>query len=614
MTYEINEAVDSMVSTLLQIGERVVEVSRDQTMTRIWDREGSPLTALRDQYLGKKIADIRNDSTIAFCKTGVDEVFATGKNIYKEYVSYKNDVNAVVTYSLRILACHPDKENYVFLVIENISRGNEELLIEDKWKMALDASAQGVWDADLENKTIFFSKKWEELFGYETKEISSFAEWSSKVNPDDRVVAEERMKDYIEGRAPIYSVELRYRCKDGSYKWILSRGVIVERKKDGSPLRFIGTHADISVHKHAEEELRQAKETFANSFNYSGIGKALIAPGGKWLEVNNIVCELTGYTKEELKELHYRDITFPDDVDLDTGLIQKLFAKEIPSYSIEKRYLSKDRKIITANITVTLVWDNEANTPRYFVCDIVDRTRKKEITEELKRKNTELETASVNLLNKINQLEELNHIIAHNLRGPAGNIKLLSEDMGIFSDKEALTMIHDSSLSLLANLDMMVEIARIKLDKGVQYDTCNVKELVNGITQQLQGIIYQNNIKIVADFEVPEVSYPRMYLDSILYNLISNAIKYRTKDGQPVIEIATRMNNGRVQLMAKDNGMGIDLERYGDKIFKLNQIFHEGYDSKGVGLFITKAQIESLGGTIEVQSKPNQGCNFVVTL
>src|SRR6185437_2252995 len=101
-------------------------------------------------------------------------------------------------------------------------------------------------------------------------------------------------------------------------------GVVIERKQDGSPVRFIGTHADISARKQAEEELRQAEETFANSFNYAGSGKALIAPGGKWLEVNDVICKLSGYTKEELLNMHYKEITFPDDMEIDTELINQL--------------------------------------------------------------------------------------------------------------------------------------------------------------------------------------------------------------------------------------------------------------------------------------------------
>ncbi len=612
MSHNMDQAVEPVVQILLQIGERVVEVSRELVMTRIWDRPGSPLSAFKSHYEGKKLSEVRNDSTIVQCIAGIEDAFKTGGGSYAEYISHNNDVNAVLTFSFRILTCHPDK-NFVFLVIENITRGNENKLVEDKWKLAVDASGLGVWDANLEAKTIFFSDKWSQVFGYGPKEISTFAEWSSKIHPDDLTAAEQQQQRYFTGKAPIYSAEVRYRCKDGSYKWILSRGVVITRKADGTPLRFVGTHSDISHRKKDEEELRETKEMFANSFHHSGSGKALIAPGGKWMEVNNVICLLSGYTKDELLDMHYNDFTYPDDIGIDIPYIQKLIAKETSSYTIEKRYVAKDRTILYTEITVSLVRDKDDN-PKFFVCEVIDRTARQKFSDELKRKNVQLEAAYTDLLNKIHQLEELNHMIAHNLRGPAGNIVFLSEQSGIFQDEEALKMIHDSGKSLLSNLDMMVEIARIKLDKEITYENCNLAEIVKNITSQLQGVIYQKHIGITTQFDVEVVSYPRMYLESILYNLISNAIKYRREDIKPEIKIGSKMVNGKVQLSVKDNGLGIDLKLYGDKMFKLNQVFHQGYDSKGVGLFITKTQIESLGGTITVTGKPNEGCEFIVTL
>lgn len=608
------DPIQQIVDILLHVGIRVVEVSRDQVMTRIWDREGSPIAAYRAHYEGKRLDEVRNDSTIARCKTDVDAAFATGKESYTEYISYANDNNKVVAYSLRVLVCHPDKEHFVFLVIDNISTGKENLLIEDKWKMAIDASEQGVWDANLAARTIFFSEKWEQLFGYSSKEIVSSDDWSEKIYPDDRKVAEQRLQDYLEGKTPIYTAQVRYRCKDGSYKWIMSRGVVVDRRADGTPVRFIGTHTDISEQKEVEEELRHTKETFANSFNYSSIPKAIIAPGGSWVEVNEALCKATGYNRDDLQMLNYRDITFPDDIDIDVPYIQKLVAREIPSYTLEKRFVTKTRQILNTIVNVSLVWNNDG-TPKYFVCDIIDMTDKKVLTEELNRQNARLEATTESLRHKIEQLEELNHMIAHNLRGPVGNIQMLSEGgSDIFPDKEALEMIHSSSVSLLDSLDTMMEVAKIRLEKDIEYDNCDVREIVSGITDQLQGIIYQNDVELSLDLDVAEIRYPRAYLESILYNLISNAIKYRRLDLTPKIEISTHVVGGLLQLTVKDNGLGIDLERYGNRVFKLNQIFHPGYDSKGIGLFITKTKIESLGGSITVKSKPMEGCEFVITL
>ncbi|GAA4466500.1 PAS domain-containing sensor histidine kinase [Nemorincola caseinilytica] len=614
MTSGTSDPIQNIVDILLHVGERIVEVSRGQVMTRIWDREGSPLAAYRSYYEGKRLDEVRNDSTIAQCRSSVEEAFATGRNSYTEYISYSNDNNKVVAYSLRVLACHPDKENYVFLVIDNISTGKENLLIEDKWKMALDASDQGVWDANMAARTIFFSEKWERLFGYSAKEIVDLDEWAALIYPDDVTVAQQRVQDYLDGKTPIYSAEVRYRCKDGSYKWILSRGVVVDRRADGVPVRFIGTHTDISEQKEVEEELRHTKETFANSFNYSGIPKAIIAPGGTWVEVNDALCKVTGYTREDLELLDYRDITFPDDVDIDVPYIQQLVTREIPSYTLEKRFVTKTRNVLTTIVNVSLVW-NKDDTPKYFVCDIMDMSDKKALSDELNRRNAQLEATTVSLKHKIDQLEELNHMIAHNLRGPVGNIKMLSEGgSDIFPDKEALEMIHISSESLLDSLDTMMEVARIRLEKDIEYDNCDVAEIVHSICDQMRGIIYQNHVEVVLDLEVPTIRYPRAYLESILYNLISNSIKYRREDVRPCIRVSTHAENGVVQLSVKDNGLGIDMDRYANRVFKLNQVFHPGHDSKGIGLFITKTRIESLGGSIIVRSKLMKGCEFVITL
>ena len=103
-------------------------------------------------------------------------------------------------------------------------------------------------------------------------------------------------------------------------------------------------------------------------------------------------------------------------------------------------------------------------------------------------------------------------------------------------------------------------------------------------------------------------------MESIIYNLLSNALKYVSPDRIPDVLLRTYEKDGKVTLSVKDNGLGIDLVKYGSKIFKLNQVFHNNPTSKGVGLYITKAQIESLGGTIQVKSRENEGSEFIVTL
>ncbi|WP_437371467.1 sensor histidine kinase [Maribacter litoralis] len=114
--------------------------------------------------------------------------------------------------------------------------------------------------------------------------------------------------------------------------------------------------------------------------------------------------------------------------------------------------------------------------------------------------------------------------------------------------------------------------------------------------------------------QVKNVNYNPIYLESIFLNLISNAIKYRSPDRVPKIFISSKQENEKTLLEFKDNGVGIDLKSHGHKLFGLNKVFHKHPEAKGIGLFITKAQILAMGGSITVESEVNVGSTFFVTL
>ena len=381
---------------------------------------------------------------------------------------------------------------------------------------------------------------------------------------------------------------------------------------------------DITDRIELEDSLKLNNETFRSAFDYSGIGMALISPEGNILDANNAVCNFTGYTKGELLKLNFLDLTHPDDNKTDQNLLHKLLIKVINHYSIEKRYIAKSKKILWALHTVSKV-SHIDGTPKFFILQIIDITKKKELADELNWKNSELEVIKSGLINKISQLEELNYIIAHNLRGPANNIKLLvdmlktNEDPGTDSSlklelSEIIEFLDEGSSSLLGSLNTLMEVVQISMNKTIPYDECDAKKIVCDTINQLNSVVHEKNVSIKGNMEVVTIKYPKVFLESIFYNLISNAIKYSATDRIPEILVSTYMTEDRVTISVKDNGLGINLEKYGNKIFKLNQTFHKGYDSKGVGLFITKAQIESFGGSIKVKSKEGEGTEFIVTL
>ena len=129
---------------------------------------------------------------------------------------------------------------------------------EERWQFALEGSGAGVWDRNLPTGGVVFSKRYKEIYGFSEDDLANHQEpWDARIHPDDLPLVEANRKAYFEGAEQAYSNERRMRCKDGSWKWILSRGMVVARDANGKPLRMIGTHTDISERKQAEAELDQ---------------------------------------------------------------------------------------------------------------------------------------------------------------------------------------------------------------------------------------------------------------------------------------------------------------------------------------------------------------------
>jgi len=404
-----------------------------------------------------------------------------------------------------------------------------------------------------------------------------------------------------------------------------SNGSPQHNEKVTSKKGIVAHPPDANWHLNADTKtVIDYNETFRSAFDFSGIGMAILTPQGAILDVNNVVCNFTGYTRYELLKMNFMDLGHPEDNVTDISLLNRLLSRFLNNYSLEKRYISKQKKILWGLHTVSKVLAANGAI-KYYVLQIVDITRRRELTDELARKNSELEAARTTLVNKISQMEELNHIIAHNLRGPANNIRILVDmlknresgggehDLGLELD-EIVHFLDQGSASMVNSLNSLMDVVQISMNKGITFDECDVPAIISELLGQLNSTVFEKNAQVTVLLDVKTIHYPKVFLESIFYNLVSNALKYSSKERTPEITIRTYKDKDRIVILVKDNGLGIDLEKYGNRLFKFSQVFHEGHDSKGVGLFITKAQIESFGGTIQVKSAENKGSEFIVTL
>lgn len=365
------------------------------------------------------------------------------------------------------------------------------------------------------------------------------------------------------------------------------------------------------------ESLAISESKFHNAFEYSGIGMAIVSPEGKWVDINSRVSEMLGYSKEELLTKSFQDLTHPDDRLADLTLLKQLHNKEIEMYQIEKRYIHKDGFIVWALLTVSLIWHAD-DTQNFHISQIIDITAIKKLMDEQQLKNQTLLHTSEHLNDEIRQLRDFNGIVTHNLRGPVSSIinltDMIRDEESEEEKKELVSLLSTSAHALNETLSDLMQILEVRLNGSILRDRCALKEVLDNTLSMFASEIIRSRAEVITKFEVSEVNFPKIYLESIFHNMISNSLKYQTPNVKPVIGISSVAENGHTQIVFEDNGIGIDLDRYGKDMFKFSKVFHSGYDSKGVGLFITKNQIETYGGTITVESKPGNGTKFIVTI
>lgn len=237
--------------------------------------------------------------------------------------------------------------------------------------------------------------------------------------------------------------------------------------------------------------------------------------------------------------------------------------------------------------------------------------------KQLEHQKKELQTLSQGLIKQNSELERFAYVASHDLRSPGVNLSSLLQLYEASFDqeekKELMQAIKEVSSNLLIKLDDLIEMLRNSNELTEASENLNFEEVYSKILKNYSAEVKKTGAAIDYDFsEAPAITYPKPYLESIMQNLITNAIKYRHPDRLPHISIRTYQVEDKIYMTVQDNGLGIDLKKYGNQLFGIYRTFHGGKDSKGIGLYITKAQIIAMGGSIEVNSTPGEGTTFSI--
>lgn len=350
---------------------------------------------------------------------------------------------------------------------------------------------------------------------------------------------------------------------------------------------------------------------FENIFTHAKEGIAIVGLKGDWIKVNGSILNTLGYTESELYAMTFKEITHKDDLKKDLKKMNSLLDGKIENYAMNKRYFHKNGHVLWARLSVSLVRDDD-HRPIYFISQISDIS--KQINSELKLKSM-LDIAK----EQNDKLSDFAEIITHNLKTHAYNLNTLvsfiAQDLPEIIDKEEFLMLKDSVINLSETVSHLTEIAKIKSHNYSDLQSLNFKEYIDKSIYNVSALAKNANSKIVnkvtEDFKVKAIP---AYLDSIILNFLTNAIKYRSLKRQLQVNIDCKYEGKYIVLKICDNGLGLDLKKFGNKLFSLYKTFHYNTDATGVGLFITKNHVESLGGFIEVKSEVDIGTTFFIYL
>ena len=559
----------------------------------------------------------------------------SGSLHHEDEIAYKWPNGRVqwLSFDIRPWYISPDKIGGLLIYtldITNIKdKEQEKLRIEEILDKTNQVARIGTWEVDLIRNKIQWSKVTCEIhevpYDY-VPELETAINFFKEGESRDKI--QKAVSNAIEEGIP-YDVEVELITAKGNCRW--ARAIGQADMVDGQCVRLYGVFHNINDIKVTENALNKANEELTAIFNVGPISIIGTDMNGLITHFNKGAENLLQYSATEMIGKKTPEIIhLSEEVERHGKELSKLFGKTISGFdvfveharrdsyeSMEWTYVRKDGSHFPVQLITTAIKDKNGEIHGFLgvATDISERVHNRKKLIETKEN---LEALTSKLKNQNRQLADFAHITSHNLRSPVGNLITLSrfykeakseQERSELFDKFEIVIDH-----LSTTLNTMVEVIRTTDDSSKTTQELSFQNTLLKTQEIISSQITQSGAKIKSDFtKAPTVVYNDIYLDSIFLNLISNAIKYKSEDRIPEIYLESKIENGKTTLSVSDNGLGINMEKHGHKLFGLNKVFHSHPEAKGVGLYMTKVQIEAMGGSISASSEVGAGTTFTIT-
>lgn len=607
---KIKESEAHLQALLNSIDDIALEVNKEGVYTNIWTKKDHLLFVTpREQYVGKRLEDVLSGELLQQFQSAISSALDTQQPAYIEYLVPEGDRWSAAKFS------YIDAERVLILVRNITEKKKAELQLaqsEQKFRTLAENIPGAIYLCrnDETYSMIYLNDRIEEITGYNAREfISGDINFTQLYHPDDREYIFSEVNRALDHEKKFH-LKYRLRHRDAGWRWVdeVGIGIFSENKL----LLIEGFISDITLIKEAEEKLEKAAAENYQLFNNPVTLNVIAGLDGYFKRLNPTWTKLFGWTEEELKSKAFFDFVHPDDVDATLKAVSFMEAGN-NLLSFENRYRCRDGSYRW------LLWGSAVDLKNQLTyASAIDITERKKSEDALLRSKQNIEAIALKLQEQNRQLDEFAHIISHNLRSPIGNIKaligLLDHNSSIADYKQIFEKLKNVSNNLGETMNELMETLKVKKETTIERVEIRFKETFDKVIQSLEGDLIQCEAQVTFDFNAaPTIQYSRSYLESIFQNLLSNAIKYRSAERTPQINVKTFQQGKNIILHVADNGLGIDLEQFGDKLFGLHKTFHEHKDARGVGLFLVKTQIEALGGSIAVESAIDKGTTFIIT-
>lgn len=496
-----------------------------------------------------------------------------------------------------------EDENRFTVVREDITelKRNEELLAK-----SLRVARIGGWEVDLINNQLFWTQVTREIHEVGPDYVPNLEEGINFYKAGyDRVKIATLVSDAIREGKP-YDTELQIVTAKGKEIWVRAKGEA--EMINGKCVRLFGTFQDIDEKKKVELKYQEISDRMGIATKAANVGVWDYNVVDNVLVWDDNMYRLYGIRKEDFSGVYeaWETAVHPEDKEEGAQRIQMAIAG-VKEFDTEFR----------------VVWPN--GEVRYIKAFAI--TQRDEQGDAIRMigtnwDNTEMRQAEKKLKNLLDITSEQNnslmnfaHIVSHNLRSHASNLSMLagflSKETKETEKKKLIKMLDEATESLNETVQHLNEVVHVKTDTSEKLRSVNLKNAVKGVQMNLSVLLEEKNTTCY--FDIPkslQVKAIPAYLDSILLNLFTNSLKYSSPHRDLELRITTRTEGPKVWLSFSDNGLGIDLKKHGSKIFGMYKTFHHHKDAKGIGLFITKNQIEAMNGKIAVDSEVNAGTTF----